>query len=118
MFNATKLPSSWIRLSVWFFALLICSRFGSDACAEEIKIRYDELPKLIEQRNNNVAAGKLDLDAAESVTGHLTRSYLPELGAHAGAEAFRTGPYAPTTQPLGGIDVSMNLFRGGKDAIE
>lgn len=118
MFNAIYLSPNRIRLSVWFFVSLIFSNLGSDVWAEEFKIRYDELPQLIEERNNNVASGRLALDAAQAVTGHLTRSYLPEVGLHVGAEAFRTGPYSPTTQPLGGVDFSMNLFRGGKDAIE
>jgi outer membrane protein TolC len=81
-------------------------------------LKYEDLPSLIHQKNGAVEAAGQSIQAAESRTGHYTRSLLPHFDAFGGAEHFRTGPFPTETQPYGGVELSLNVFRGGKDRLE
>ncbi len=86
--------------------------------AAEMKLTADDIPKLVQEKNRNVSGASLMKDAAQSKTGHLFRSYLPSVKAFGGRESFQTGVYTEQTQPYGGIEANINLFRGGRDSLE
>lgn len=86
--------------------------------ATPVAVRFEELPKLVQERNQNVSGSEKLVHAAERRSGHLARSYLPSLTAVVGGESFQTGPYRSMTQPYGSAEVSVNLFRGGRDLLE
>ena len=79
---------------------------------------FEELPELVNKKNQHVSGAALKREAAERLTGFLARSYIPTLEAHVGGESFRTGSVAGETQPYGALELKLNLFRGGRDALE
>jgi outer membrane protein TolC len=98
--------------------LLLFLTLTTAAQAETVTVRFDDLPALIASQNRRVLAGE-DLAASEkSRTGHLTRSFLPHVKAYGGGEAFQTGDFGEMTQPVGGVEGRINLFRGGRDGLE
>ena len=94
------------------FSFLVAAQSGA------IVLKYDDLPNILREKNEGVKASDQSVQAAEAKTGHLTRSFLPHFDLNAGGEHFRTGPYPTDTQPYGGIELSMNVFRAGKDQLE
>jgi|GEM_PF-869549 len=81
-------------------------------------LRYEELPDLIKKKNGAVGAARLTVEASRLRTGHIGRSFLPHLDVLGGAEHFRTGPYPTDTQPYGGVELFVNIYRGGQDSLE
>lgn len=104
--------------SILVLTLMLGVRATVAVAAEPVAVSFDELPKIVGQKNQHVRGAELFLKAAESQTGHLTRSYLPSLEAYAGGERFETGDFAVTSQPYGGVETRVNLFRGGRDLLE
>ncbi len=99
--------------------IMLCATWGvSTQAAESIKVSFDDLPKIVSERNQHVNAARFILKSSEALTGHLARSTLPTLEAHVGAESFRTGPYPATSEPYSGAEIRWNLFRGGRDVLE
>src|SRR5687768_9611401 len=92
-----------------------CVVHSSFALAMELK--YEELPRLLREKNRGVQASSLSVEAARERTGSLTRSFLPRVEAIGGAEHFKTGNYPVATQPYGGIEATVNVFRGGLDSL-
>lgn len=88
------------------------------ASAAEVNLSFEDLPKLIREKNKNVEGAVLARDAAQIKTGHLLRSYLPSIKGHTGAETFETGVYTTQTQPIWGVEANINIYRGGKDFLE
>jgi len=86
--------------------------------AVPMSVTYDDLPKLVREKNQNVTGAEQFTKAAEARTGHLVRSYLPVLRAEVGGEHFQTGSYNVKTQPYGALEARINLFRGGRDYLE
>lgn len=86
--------------------------------AEGIRVRFEDLPKLVDERNQHVSGAKAFVRASEEGTGHLARSYVPTLEAYVGGESFRTGPFSSTSQPYGSAEVRWNIYRGGRDLLE
>lgn len=99
-------------------AFLILIFTSSAVAAESVQVSFDELPKLVTERNQHVKGAESFALAAESQTGHLVRSYLPNLEAHVGGERFNTGSFPTKSQPYGAIEARVNVFRGGRDSLE
>lgn len=81
-------------------------------------IRYEDLPRLILEKNYLVSAGQARVSAADARTGYLARSYLPKVEVSGGYERFGIAPTSPTTDPFWKIEASANLFRSGIDDLE
>jgi len=86
--------------------------------SERMLVRFEDLPNLVRAANGHVQAADQEARAAEKRTGYLLRSYLPTLRASGGREKFQTGPFSAQSQPYGSIEATINLFRGGRDALE
>ncbi len=82
------------------------------------QLDFEDIPKLIREKNGNVEGARLSVESQEKRTGYLFRSYLPTLRAEVGRETFRSNPLGVKSQPFGGVETRINLFRGGRDAIE
>lgn len=100
-----------------FGSLIILLNFLT-TYAECVEISFNELKDLVENKNTRVHASQLLIDSSVEREGHLVRSFLPKLSLSAGNETFKTGPYGLKTQPVYGIEGSINLYNGGKDQIE
>ncbi len=100
-----------LPLIVLFFALKTLG-------ATERVVSFDELPKLIKERNENVQAAEASLSASKERTGYLTRSFLPQFSGSIGSEEFKTGTTASEKQNYWAIHGRVNLYRGGRDRLE
>lgn len=96
------------------FALVL---FTSLANAQEI-LSFEDLPRLIQDRNKRAQASALDLTSSEMRLGYFRRSFLPRFEATAGYEKFETGPYPSQSDPFYFVRGSINLYRGGRDILE
>ncbi len=81
-------------------------------------LQFEDLPRLVRENNKTVTGSERFSEAAAKRTGHLARSYLPTIESYVGGEKLQTGSYASKTEPYGGVEATINLFRGGKDLLE
>lgn len=101
---------------LFFFAIFLSNL--AVAHAEMVMLRFEDLPQLVRTQNKNVLAGLSHVEGSRSRTGHLGRSFLPEIQAEGGGEVFQTGNFDRMTQPVAGVGGRLNLFRSGKDQLE
>lgn len=87
------------------------------AGAETVALRPEELPELV-RRSEAARAAELEGAAAAARTGHLGRSWLPAARLEGGGERFTTRDEPARTQPYAGGELSLNVFRGGKDLLD
>lgn len=99
-------------------SLAIAALLPLSAAAEEIVVTADKIKDLLTPQNAAIKASRLQLEAAQERDGHLGRSFLPALELYAGQESFRPGTRASRTQPVYGAEAKVNLFNGGRDALE
>lgn len=85
---------------------------------EALTVRYGDLPRLVRSQNENIKAETSLVKASQTETRHLTRSFLPRIRAQGGGEVFKTGDFDTMTNPVGSVDMSLNLVNGGKDHLE
>lgn len=83
------------------------------------KITFEDLAKIVLEKNENVAASRLHVEAQEGRTGRTVRSFLPQLSATVGQEQYKkeTMPDSKSAE-YWKIEASVNLFKGGKDDLE
>lgn len=91
--------------------------FTSLTFAQEM-LQFEDLPRLIQEKNKRAQASALDLKASEMRLGYFRRSFLPRFEANAGFESYETGPYPSQSDPFYFIRGSINLYRGGRDVLE
>lgn len=91
---------------------------GFSAVAGERKISFEDLPNLVNSKNENVLAASSALNAQKERTGRLTRSFLPNISAQVGAEEFQTGSDPREQQGFWRVEGTLNLYRGGRDLLE
>lgn len=82
-------------------------------------LRYEDMEQIIRENNKNVQSGTTTILAAKARTGSLLRSFSPLITASLGSEGFyNNGLQESRVQPIGSVDISMNLSRGGQDRQE
>lgn len=94
-----------------FFFILVNVSISSVTVTEESLVSLSE-------DSPSVHALRERLKSAETLSGSLTRSFLPKVSLSYGQERFTTGPYDQVNQPFGGIEAEVNIFNSGKDALE
>lgn len=99
---------------VWAIMLVI----PSVAFAETISVSFGDLPRMIWDQNRRVEGERDFLEESKRRQGHLQRSFLPKVNVEGGGETFKTGPYSTRSEPHGGAEATINLFRGGRDRLE
>lgn len=85
---------------------------------DQLVLRSSDLKTIIEKRNERIRAKELEAEAAQARTGHLARSFFPNLEVHAAQDTFKKGQQPGKTQPAYGVEANVNLFNGGRDALE
>jgi outer membrane protein TolC len=106
----------WLSYGILIVFLNLFQNDG--ARAEAIALKFEDLPKLLQERNQTIQGTQLAVQAYEKRTGYLVRSYLPTLQFDGGGEHFQTGSYPSRTEPYAFLETRLNLFRGGKDILE
>lgn len=90
----------------------------SGSAQETVELRFEDIPRLVAEKNQRVSGAERLADGARARAGYLGRSYLPTLGLEAGAERFETLRFEPKTQPFGHLEARVNLYRGGRDGLQ
>lgn len=88
------------------------------AAAPPQPLAFEDLPRLVAERNDEARGAALQAEGAKRREGHLRRSWLPTAEAQAGGERFQTAAYAWRSEPYGSLEAVLNLYRGGHDALE
>lgn len=83
-----------------------------------LKVKFDDLPRIIGEKNNRVKSANLATEAQKNREGYLGRSFLPKLEIGAAAETFKQGGRATRTEPTYGGELSVSLFNGFQDSLE
>jgi len=107
---------------VGFAQITDSAKVGSNHPADGgvvVSISFDDLPKIITEKNENFRAAHVSVKAQEERTGHLTRSFLPQVSATLGEEDFRMNSgFLVGRQRNWQLGASVNLYRGGRDRID
>lgn len=108
------------RNLVFRISWLVLTGLGSShaIAASAVKLDFEDLPRLIREKNGNVEGARLDVESQQTRTGYLLRSYLPTLKAEVGGETFQSNPLGAKSQPFGALEAKINVFRGGRDLLE
>ena len=110
---------AWILTTVLLGGTAVASPPSTPASTSmSIKVRFEDLPKLVSEKNHRVKAAHLSTEAQKDREGFLGRSFLPKIEAGAAIETFKQGSRAQLTQPTYGIEASVSLYNGSKDALE
>jgi outer membrane protein TolC len=109
-----------LRSYIWAVSIsaLVVSLPARSGDRAEIDLRWEDLPSLLKGKNLAIKGAERVADAAAERTGHLARSFLPNLDAHVGVENFKSAEVDRATQGYGAIEARINLFRGGRDSAE
>lgn len=81
-------------------------------------LSFDDLPKIIAEKNENYRAARSSIDAQQERTGHLARSFLPRISASVGEEDIEMTSGLKDRQTNWRIGASVNLYRGGRDSLD
>lgn len=106
-----------MRILFFLMATFLTSFMVTQVAVAQIAVNSANLRQLIENQNASVQAQKLDVDASEARRGSFARSFLPEVTAGVGGEHFKKGREDLKTQPEYGVEARVNLFNGGRDAL-
>lgn len=101
----------------WYGSMILFLSM-QNVMADSIKINFDDIPKMVRERNLHVQGAEFRYKAAQQGQGYLARSYLPRLSAEIGRENFKTGTQADRTESYGSVRANINVFRGGRDRLE
>jgi outer membrane protein TolC len=105
-------------VKIFFLCFWILIFLTLPASSQAITVRFEDLPRLVKSQNENVKAENSTVKASQIETHHLARSFLPRVHVQGGGEVFKTGNFDTMTNPVGGVDVNLNLINGGKDHLE
>ncbi len=102
----------------WYILTLLSLCLYGPSGHTAMPLEFDELENLIKSKNKKVAATTLELKGVEKRLGYFKRSFIPTGEAWVGQEKFKTGPYETMTEPMYSLRANLNLYRGGRDALE
>ncbi len=107
-----------MKFQTILFGLVVATHcfVGSEAWAE--KIRFEDLPRLVRDKNENVAASREHLKAQNIRTGRLARSFIPKISAQIGHEEFKLSSDPAEQKAYWRVDGTVNIYRGGRDRID
>ncbi|MBY0554546.1 TolC family protein [bacterium] len=83
-----------------------------------LEINSASLKSLVESKNIQVEASKLEVEAAEERKRSLMRSFLPSIELYGAQETFKKGQQSEKSQPLYGVEANINIFNGGRDWLD
>lgn len=97
---------------VWIFSMPVWAE------PPKLNLRFDELPKMVREKNGNATGARQAYQAAQERTGYLKRSFLPTLNLRTGTESAKVGSSPRESQGYWSAEAKLNVFRGGKDSLE
>ena len=111
------------KSSVFFLLYFGCFIFLAHSRAEltskkSLEISYEDLSKMVSQKNEKVQSAVFALKAQEERTGSWGRSFAPKFAIVAGNEEYSSDIDTRARQPYIKLNTSINVYRGGKDLIE
>lgn len=106
-----------MRARKLIFALFFLPMF-TWAQEGSLNVKFEDLPRLVNEKNGNVAAARNSHLAAKERTGFLRRSFLPTISARTGTESARVGSERHSNMNYWTAEGKINLFRGGRDKLE
>ncbi len=98
--------------------ILFITLLSFHAQAASLSVNHDNIKSLLESRNQNLAALRLELKAVQNQQGSFARSFLPSLEMYTAEETFKVGREEQLRQPEYGAELRINLFNGGRDYLE
>lgn len=110
-------------LSFWVVTVFSLFCHASEKKAVEndnmnsVKVQFADIPKMIKEKSGNVKAAQMNVSANEERTGHLARSFLPQINGTIGHENFKVGDRRSENKEYWSVGASVNLYRGGKDQL-
>lgn len=99
-----------------FLFLSLC--WAQKTSSNLVQIKFEDLPQLVQEKNENVKAAKSTHRAKSARTGYLTRSFLPQFSLKGGAESAKYGSESRVEKGFWSVEGKLNLFRGGRDLLE
>ena len=117
-----SLKMSHLGILVLGFSLLSNNGWasGPDPKSQVIhKITFEDLAQIVKEKNENVEASRLHMEAQNERTGRTARSFLPQLSATAGQEQYKKDSFPDSkSADYWKVEASVNLFKGGRDYLE
>lgn len=104
--------------SIKWSLLLTGMALATTCSAESLQVTFDDLERLVRERNLHTKGSELLSAAAEAGRGHLERSYLPRLSAQLGQEGYKTGDQDSRDDTVAGTELVWNIYQGGRDTAE
>lgn len=101
-----------------YYVVLTLSLLSTLRVSAQTALSPEDLESLLKEKNTRISAAKLEVEAAESRTGYLSRSFVPSLELYASQESFKLGETEQKTQPTYGAEMRLNVFNGGADGLE
>lgn len=96
--------------------------FGNEKQAQDKavihKITYEMLSTTVKENNESIEAMQIRSRVQNEQSGFLGRSFFPEVGIVAGQEQLKLSAQAHEPQNFWQINAKMNIYNGGRDAIE
>ena len=93
---------------------------GSDPKSQVIrKIKFEDLAQIVTEKNENIEASRLHMEAQNERTGRIGRSFLPQLLATVGQEQYKKDSLPDSkSAAYWKVEANVNLFKGGRDYLE
>lgn len=117
MKNWMVLSGLLLSLCIFYSAPTWASNSQTDPSGSRI-IKFEDLPNLVLEKNENVEAAKLHLNAQKDRTGRLVRSFLPQVSTVVGQEQFKASSGSTENQDYWKLEATVNLYKGGRDKLE
>lgn len=103
---------------VLFSPTTLFAESDAHAAAKPISIALSDLNRLIEEKNENIKASRAMVESSRKRTGHLTRSFLPQVAATAGQESMSVTDLPGRRENFWRVGAQLNVYRGGRDKLE
>lgn len=103
-------------MRAWSFAVLLVG--CPLAWAEPPIVKFESLPQLVREKNENVKAAEIMVQSTKERTGFLTRSFLPSVAVKGGSESAKFGSAPVENREFWGAEARLNVYRGGRDKLE
>lgn len=115
-----KIHAALIKI---IFVFSIFNYFSAGAAGSQLKtsprrVGFEDLSRLVSEKNENVKSSRLHAKALGERTGRLARSFLPLLSAQIGEEQLKVGSDSTKQQSNWKLEAAFNLYRGGRDTRE
>lgn len=104
-----------MKHKIWLMVMVLVM---PAARAQTLDLSFEKLEAMVREGNGMVGSMRAETEAAQQRQGSLKRSFFPSLHLYGAQESLQMGRDARRTQPAYGAEANLNLFNGGRDALE